>query len=119
MELEINGKIYTFTAGMGFLREINKTVATKVEGIAQNVGLRVTVANLIDGNVEALATVLQTANKGNNPRLTSAELDKYLENPETDINGLFDQVLDFLSTANVTKKTVQMIQDAVEEKQKA
>ena len=33
MELTINGQVYQFHFGMGFLREANKLVSTTVDGI--------------------------------------------------------------------------------------
>ena len=33
MELTINGQVYQFHFGMGFLREVNKIVNSPVEGI--------------------------------------------------------------------------------------
>ena len=33
MELTINGTVYEFNFGMGFLREINKRVQTPVDGL--------------------------------------------------------------------------------------
>ena len=65
-ELEMNGQMIPFNFGMGFLREINKTVKAPVEGVSgvtQNIGLRYTVSRLIDKDAEALAEVLGIANK--------------------------------------------------------
>lgn len=116
-ELTINNKVYNFNFGMGFLREINKEVKTPVDGlpkVEKNIGLRYHLAGVIDGDLEALCTVLDLGNKGFNPRLTKQELDAFIDNEETDIDELFTQVLDFLKQANATKKTVADIMEAVE-----
>ena len=122
-ELTINGNVYQFRFGMGFLREINKTVKTPVEGVKgldQHIGLRYKVGGLLDGDPEALVDVLDLANKTENPRVTRALLDSYIDDPETDIDALFEDVLDFLSTNNATKKTVLMLKEMAEaEKAKA
>lgn len=122
-ELTINNVVYQFRFGMGFLREINKTVSTPVDGLAnvkKNIGLRYTVANVVDGDLETLVEVLDMANKGQNPRVTKAALDAYIEDEETDIDALFAMVLDFFKNANATKKTVNELLTAIEkEKAKA
>ena len=121
MELTINGTVYEFNFGMGFLREINKRVQTPVDGLKgvdKNIGLQFTVASIIDGDVEALVDALDIANKGMNPRLTRQALDAYIDDADTDIDGLFAMVIDFLSKANATKKTVASIQEAIKEASK-
>ena len=49
-ELTINEQVYQFHFGMGFLREINKTVSAPVDGlqgVKKNMGLRYTAAGII------------------------------------------------------------------------
>ncbi len=121
MELTINGTVYEFNFGMGFLREINKRVQTPVDGLKgvdKNIGLQFTVASIIDGDVEALVDALDIANKGMSPRLTRQALDAYIDDADTDIDGLFTMVIDFLSRANATKKTVASLQEAIKEASK-
>ena len=121
MELTINGTVYEFNFGMGFLREINKRVQTPVDGLKgvdKNIGLQFTVASIIDGDVEALVDALDIANKGMNPRLTRQALDAYIDDADTDIEGLFSMVIDFLARANATKKTVASLQEAIKEASK-
>ena len=43
MELTINGQVYQFNFGMGFMREMNKKVSMPVDGVKdakKNIGLR-------------------------------------------------------------------------------
>jgi len=120
-ELTINGVVYQFHFGMGFMREINKKVGTPVDGlpdVKKNIGLQYHIAGLMDGDVEALVEILEIANKGQNPRVTKALLDSHIDNADTDIDALFGDVLDFLKSANATKKTVQNLLEAIE-RQKA
>ena len=121
MELTINGTVYEFNFGMGFLREINKRVQTPVDGLKgvdKNIRPQFTVASIIDGDVEALVDALDIANKGMNPRLTRQALDAYIDDADTDIDGLFSMVIDFLARANATKKTVASLQEAIKEASK-
>ena len=50
--------------------------------------------------------MLDMANKNNEPRVTRDLLDTYIDDEETDIDALFDKVLDFLEKTNATKKVV-------------
>ena len=106
-ELEMNGQVYQFNFGMGFLREINKTTTVPVKDIpgkVTNMGMQYAFAELLDGNVETLCDVLYIANKSQSPRLTKAAIDTYIDDEGTDIDTLFDQVIDFLKNTNATKK---------------
>lgn len=108
-ELEINGVMYQFNFGMGFLREINKKLSVPIDGLAgvkKNIGLQYFVANAFDGDVEALCEILDAANKTQNPRITRAALDAYIDDDNTNIDALFESVFDFLKSANATKKAV-------------
>lgn len=123
-ELTINGDVYQFNFGMGFMREINKKVSATVDeqlkDVKKNIGLRYYIANLIDGDLEALVEMLEVANKNQKPRASRMLLDAHIDDPDTDIDALFTEVLDFLKSANATKKTVAEMLEAVEkEKQKA
>lgn len=116
-ELTINEVVYQFQFGMGFLREINKTVGRPVDGIPdakQNIGLQYKVAGIIDGDLEALVDVLDIANKNQKPRVTRMLLDSYIDNEDTDIDRLFADVLDFLSKTNATKKVAVALMEAAE-----
>lgn len=118
MELTINGQVYQFNFGMGFMREMNKKVSMPVDGVKdakKNTGLRYAVAGIMDGDVEALEDLLLVANKGQNPRATTEILDEYIDDPDTDINQLFEDTMGFLKNANATKKCVQNLEKTIEE----
>ena len=121
MELTINGNVFAFNFGMGFLREINKTVTAPVDGmknVEQNIGLRYKVLNLLDYDLEALVEVLFAANKGQSPRVTRDAIDNYIDNECEDIDALFAEVLDFLKRANATKKATAAVIEAAEKELK-
>lgn len=117
MELTINGQVYQFNFGMGFLREANKLVSSSVEGtnVKKDIGARYMIARVIDGEADALVDLLDVANKGQNPRVTKAALDAYIDDSDTDIDQLFDNTMDFLGKANATRKMVAKMQEAIEE----
>ena len=90
MELTINGQVYQFNFGMGFLRDVNKRIQVPVDNlkdVSKGIGLT--------------------------PRATKELLDDYIDDPKTDIDKLFEDTLGFLRTANATKKTVAEIEKAV------
>lgn len=116
MELTINGQVYQFNFGMGFLREANKTVSEKNNaGVKKDVGASYMIAGIMDGDPEDLVNALDLANKGQDPRVTKSLLDSYIENPDTNIDQLFDGTLDFLERANATKRIVARLKKKIEE----
>lgn len=120
-ELTINKKVYSFQFGIGFMREMDPRMSIPVENVPgqrKNVGLRYAVGSIIDGDIETLIDVLDAANKGFEPRLTRAEVESYIEDEETDIDALFETVLDFFKAANCTKRTAKEVLDQVEEYRK-
>lgn len=119
-ELIINNETYQFNFGMGFLREINKKVSKEIDGlqgVKKDIGLQYYVAGVLDGDIEALVDVLDIANKGQNPRLNRSTLDSFIDDENTDVDKLFEDVLDFLKRANATKKTVLTLLQAIETEQ--
>lgn len=118
MELTINGQVFKFNFGMGFLREINKTAKSHSGDVEKNVGFRYAVAGIIDRDPETLVDVLYTANSGQDPRVTKPLLDSYIDNENTDIEELFDTVMDFFEKTNATKSLTKKVLEAVEEERK-
>ena len=110
-ELVMNGQPYAFTFGMGFLKTINAKATTKVpnSNYSINTGLKFIMAQVIDNDVEALADVLMTANAGHTPRLKQKDLYEFLEDEETDIEAVFEKVIDFFGKANATKTTYKAL----------
>ena len=118
MELTIKDKVYQFKFGIGFVKEINKTKKRPVDGmpgVEEEIGLAMAVAEVIDGNILALAEVLDLANKGKSPRVTRTDLEDYLDDENTDIDKLFDDVIDFFGKANATKKVTKKMLAAMED----
>lgn len=120
-ELTINNTVYEFNFGMGFMRELDPTVTKPIEGVkgkVQNLGVQYAIAGIIDGDVEALGDVLIRGNKGFNPRLTQKDVDAFIEDTETNLDEVFEAVLGFLKSANVTKKITLTLLETIE-KEKA
>lgn len=125
LEITINGEVYSFRFGIKFLEEVNQIVTRKVEGyngLQEELGLNHAVGSLLDYNPIMLIKVLDIANKTEKPRVTRAKLESYLEDECEDIEKLFEDVMNCLKSAAVTKKPVEKILKNIEEqlaKQKA
>ena len=120
MELTINGSVYQFSFNIGFLRNINKTITVDVDGmdgVKRNVGLRFSVGLLLDGDLETLVDVLELANKGQSTRLTKKAIEDYIDNADTDVDEVFDSVIEGLKQANATKKATLATIEAIEKAQ--
>lgn len=116
-ELTINEKVYLFKFGMGFLRNVNKLYQKDIDGIKDakdNIGLQMVVAGLRAKDAEFLVKVLDAANIGQNPRVTPVLLDSYIDDENTDIDALFEQVIEGLRTANATKNVVRATLERLE-----
>lgn len=114
MELQIKGQAYQFKFGFGFMREIDKRQIVKApNGTQQNIGFQTAVGGIFDGDAQALEDVLLLANKGQEPRLTADVLEEYIEDEATDVDALFNGVIDFLKKSNVSKKkTLNLLKQA-------
>ena len=117
-ELAINGIVYQFKFGIGFVREINKRGAKvqvkDVPGVTEDMGLVLLVTKILDGDVIALIDALEAANKGFDPRVTRKILEDYIDDEDTDIDELFETVKDFLEKTNATRNTTKKMMGALE-----
>ena len=114
-EITIKGEVYQFRFGLGFVREIDKTKQQKAEnGAVINVGLNYAVAALIDKDPLEVVNILAIANKTEKPRVTRDLLDEYIEDEDTDLDALCDEMLDFFKRGNATKAKTEAVLDLVE-----
>ena len=114
MQLEINGKEYTFKASIKFMRALNEKVKTKSGDREVELGMTYALGGIIGGEIEDLIDVLYAMNIGFSPRIKKEELETYIEDCD-DIDSLFKKVSDFLSKANVSKKKYEQIQKAMKQ----
>lgn len=117
MELTINDEVYSFKAGIEFMTKANKTQVVVNEGIRVEVGLSFLIGNIMEGDVLALRDALVMMSTGS-PRATESIINSYLEDENTDIDALFEQVMDFFKNANCTKKTVHKLEETKEKQKK-
>lgn len=120
-EITINGTVYKLKFGIGFVREVSGRRQVALDsGVKEDVGLEYAIAKIQEGDIVMLADVLELGNKyAGEPRLTRSVIEGYLEDENTDIERLFDDVLGFFEKSNATKKKVKMIKEATEAAEKA
>lgn len=92
------------------------TIENKTYNFRFGIGLETLIPNLLTGNTVTLSDCLFVANRTENPRVTQEQLDNYIDNENTDIDGLFDDVLKELKKSNATKKKAKMLMKEYEEK---
>ena len=116
MELTIENKTYNFRFGIGFVRYLDGKSSIEQNGVQFGIGLETLIPNLLTGNTVTLSDCLFVANRTENPRVTQEQLDNYIDNENTDIDGLFDDVLKELKKSNATKKEAKTLMKEYEEK---
>lgn len=111
--LNINGRECSFNFGFGFIREVNKV---RKGDNGEFVGLQYRIGQMHDGDPEALCDVLIKARE-NTQEPTAKELEEWLENPATDIDRVYEDVMGFLLSSNCTKKIARKMIDAIEQEE--
>ena len=112
MELTINEKVYNFKFGIGFVRHLDGKSSIKQDGIQFGIGLETLIPNLLTGNTVTLSDCLFVANMTEKPRITQDQLDNY-----TNIDSLFDDVLEELKKSNATKKKAEKLLENYQKEQ--
>lgn len=114
-ELTINGEVYNFKFGIGFVKDMNKSMqVTLSNGVKADAGLEYVMGQMYDGDVLALIEVLDTANKyAPAPRVTKKSLEEFIEDENTDIDELFKTVIDFFGKSNATKKKANALVEEI------
>lgn len=120
----MNGKVYPFKFGVGFLKRANaryKEIAGGSMTAVEN-GFIYLLARAEDGHVDAIAEMLLMANKGLKPQVTMQTIEDYIDD-ECDIDALWLEMLDFLKSSaackKLTQETLNKIHPKMEESQAA
>ena len=113
---EINGKIYEFKFGIGFVRDIDKTQMTKGDdGNQQKIGLVYAIAGLMDGDFEKLIDCLMLGNKyAAGERLERKTIEEWLESDGVDLEQECRDLLDFFETSNFTRRKMSDLKETLE-----
>lgn len=113
---EINGKIYDFKFGVGFIREIDKTKIIKDENKQDSkVGLNYAIAGLMDCDFEKLIDCLLFGNKfSEGEKLTKKDLEDWLESEGVDPEEECKELLDFFERCKFTRKRMEDLKKMVD-----
>lgn len=114
--LEINGKEYSLSFGFSFMQKMNKKLTRKDEGTnkVEELGLEYVIAKIKDGDIETLIDVILTANSTENDKVTKQEIIEWIENEDTDIDKVFEEVDGFFGKANCTKRAHKNVMEMVQ-----
>ena len=110
MELIINENVYNFRFGIGFVRYLDGKASVKQDGVTFGVGLETLLPNLLSKNTVTLVDCLIAANRTEKITVTQDILDKYIDDDSTDIDQVFEDVIEELKKSNASKlKTAKII----------
>lgn len=111
MQIKIKNKDYDLNFGVKFVRELDKIAGMKIErnGVAQRFGMGVTLTlpSLNQYDPATLATVLYCATWDNKNRPSLNDIDDFIDDPDTDLEKIFKDVLDEMNKANAIKVVVK------------
>ena len=111
MHITINKKDVDLNFGVRFVRELDKIagMSVNVQGIKQNFGFALpkVIPGLQGYDPAILSTVLYAAAYDNDHRPSQREIDDFIDDPHTDIEKLFDEVLPEMKKANAVKVAVK------------
>ena len=109
MVIEIDGKDIELKFGLKFIHELDKEHFIVREGMKYGTGIQYVFSNLLMRNPLILVDIITNAST-----VSKAKAERYVEEHE-DIEALFDDFLERLETAPMTKLQVKTIKEALAE----
>lgn len=107
MQLTINGKDVQLNFGVGFVRELDRYYGLSNQaGFNLGLGLTKAIPGLKSYDASVLSEVIQCAAELN---VSLADVDALIDNPKTNVEKLFDEVLKNLEKANAVKLAVKKL----------
>lgn len=104
MEITINNKTYPLKASFAFLKKIESMDRRTADGTEMDMGLVNAIVMARDtGDMRYLVDLIWALNAGQKPVLERSAVESYLEDECEDPEALLNEVIDFLSRANVCK----------------
>lgn len=111
MEITIKGKKHQLNFGVGFVRALDKHYGlANNAGFSLGMGLTKAIPNLNAYDTAVLAEVIQCAAE---PLVSLTDVDDYIDDPKTDIEQLFSDVLKEMTEANAVKLAAKKLKDQV------
>lgn len=104
MEITIKNKTYPLKASFAFLKKIESMDRRTADGTEMDMGLVNAIVMARDtGDMRYLVDLIWALNAGQKPVLERSAVESYLEDECEDPEALLNEVIDFLSRANVCK----------------
>lgn len=103
MEITIGKQKQELNFGVRFVNELDNVIGVKRDGISLGFGLTKSIPALQAYDTAVLAQVLYCATFPNSPRASLESIYDFIDNPDTDIEGLFKEVNKELKKANAVK----------------
>ena len=118
--IEINGTNYPLKFGFGFMQGINKKYEAEAKEAGytrDDSGLSLAMLKMIgDKSLVALIDIIMEAAKSTpENQLKRNDLIEWIENDDTDINGLFKEVESFFAKSNCCKLTLKAVTNQIAE----
>lgn len=105
MELTINGKKYQLNFGVGFVRLLDQHFGiSNKSGFNLGMGLTKVIPGLRSYDTAVLAEVIQCASE---PKVSLEDIDKFIDDPKTDLEKVFDEIQEEMNKANAVKLAVK------------
>lgn len=114
--IEINEKNYPLKFGFDFMLKLNKRFVRYDDNLGkdENEGLEYSIAKIVDRDVETLVDVILAANATESDKINRKELIEWIENDDTDIDKVFEEVEGFFEKANCTKNGYRNVMKLVQ-----
>lgn len=104
LEIEMNGKVYPFKFGVGFLSRANARYKEIQSGMVPiEIGFKYLVARAEDGYADAIVDMLVMAAHGQKPCATRQTIEDYIDD-EADVDALWEEIKGFLFRSAACKK---------------
>ena len=109
MEITISKKTLTLNFGVRFVRELDKLSGVENNGIKFGMGVTKASVSLMGYDTASLADVLYSAAYTNRPRPSLEAIEGFIDDPETDLEKIFEEVQKELKESNATKMAAKNV----------
>lgn len=107
MQITIGKASYDLIFGVAFVREVDKQLGVVRDGVGFGLGLTIALPGLQSYDPAVLSDILHCATVTSKKRPSHIELDGLIDDPTTDVETLFAEVLKEIESANATKAALK------------
>ena len=107
MNLEINEKNIEIVAGLKFIKKLDENYTIDQSGMKFGLGIQNAYVGLTTRNPLTLVELILCGQLKSKEKATVNEIEDYIESLD-DLEPLFDDFLELLSTSSITKKQVEV-----------